>query len=130
MAEVTVRNASDCIIWEGNYDGLVRLYENGSLDEGDKIIFDNGEGVLAKDFSVKRVGASPNYLRRKKVQLLYDIEGWEAAEEDSEDEKDYEERMRTHLAQLTEWEKKWGEYDTIQTLKYWLKEDLKHVGEV
>lgn len=72
------------------------------------------------------VRVNPLYLKRKKLELIRDIEGWESAEEDSEEEKEWEDRMRYDLARVTEWEKKWGEYETVQELKFWLKEEMKN----
>lgn len=73
------------------------------------------------------VEVNPLYLKRKKIELVRDIENWEAAEQDSEEEKEWEDRMRNDLNRLAEWEKKWrNDYTTVQELKFRLKEDLKN----
>ena len=86
---------------------------------------DNGKKTFkAKEIPVQ---VNPTYLKRKKLELIRDIEGWESAEDDSEDEAYWEQRMREDLSRLSEWEKKWrDDYTTVQELKYWLKEDLKN----
>lgn len=77
------------------------------------------------NITIMPVKVNPLYIKRKKLEVVADIEGWENAEADSEDEREWEQRLRYDLSRLTEWEKKWGEYETIQELKFWLKEELK-----
>lgn len=75
-----------------------------------------------------KVVANPQYILRKKLDVLRAIQYWQEAEADSEDERECEERLRREVATLTSWERKYLECETIEELDYRLREELGKLG--
>mgnify|MGYP007027036477 CR=1 FL=1 len=77
-----------------------------------------------------KVVASPQYLLRKKLDVLRAIQDWQEVEPDSEDERECEDRLRREVDALTLWEKKYLECETVMELDYRIRKELGKLGGV
>ena len=77
-----------------------------------------------------KVVASPQYLLRKKLDVLRAIQDWQEAEPDSEDERKCEDRLRCEVEALTCWEKKYLDCETVMELDYRIRKELGKLGGV
>ena len=76
---------------------------------------------------VSEVKPAPQYLKRIKNEVLFDIEGWQEALRGSQEETEWEERLRRSIGKLLDWKETRGlveQCNTVCELQKVLREDL------